>query len=140
MDAGSIAFLTAGERPIDIAGLIRLYEGAGWARGRPAAGIAQSIDASIAVGAWDGERLVGFARALSDGKYRAYVEDVVVDPEYRAAGVGVRLVAALLEALGPVAIVSLFCEPARVSFYERNGFRRSDSQVMMHRGSPAAPE
>ena len=140
MDTGSLAFLTAEERPIDIAALLRLYESTPWAQGRDPAGVRDSLAASIAAGAWDGERLVGLARALSDGKYRAYIEDVVVDPEYRVAGVGVRLVAALLEALGPVAIVSLFCEPARVSFYERHGFRRSESQVMMHRESPAAAE
>src|SRR3990172_10039935 len=135
-----IVFLGHEERPIDIAALLRLYESTPWAQGRDPAGVAASLSPSISVGAWDGERLVGFARALSDGKYRAYVEDVVVDPEYRAAGVGVRLVAALLDALGPVAIVSLFCEPARVSFYERNGFQRSESQVMMHRESPAAAD
>jgi len=140
MDADSIVFLTASERPIDVAALLRLYESTPWAQGRDPAGVEAAVAASIAAGAWDGERLVGFARALSDGKYRAYVEDVVVDPEYRAAGVGVRLVAALLDALGPVAIVSLFCEPARVSFYERNGFQRSESQVMMHRESPAAAD
>ncbi len=129
----SIAYLTTEERPIDIAGLMRLYESADWARGRDSGGVQASLAASIAVGAWEGERLVGFTRALSDGRYRAYVEDVVIDPEYRQYGIGTKMVARLLAALPNVRVVSLFCEPERVAFYERNGFRASPKQVMVHR-------
>jgi hypothetical protein len=39
----------------------------------------------------------------------------------------------LVTAIGDVHIVSLFCEPERVSFYGRNGFQPSQTQVMMHR-------
>ena len=46
-----------------------------------------------------------------------------------------------MEQLGDVHVTSLFCEPERVNFYSRNGFRASKTQVMMHRepGSEAAP-
>ena len=82
-----------------------------------------------------------FGRAISDGVHRAYVEDVVIDPEYRGKGIGERLVAALIELLEGVHIVSLFCEPDRVNFYARNGFRASETQVMMHLepGAPGLP-
>ena len=51
------------------------------------------------------------------------------------------MVARLLEELSAAHIVSLFCEPERVAFYSRNGFRRSSTQVMMHRepGSALVP-
>ena len=77
-------------------------------------------------------------RALTDKTYRAYVEDVVVDPDYRGQHIGERMVAELMEALKDIETVSLFCEPERVPFYERNGFKRNATQVMMHRG-PADP-
>jgi len=128
-----IVFLGHEERPIDIAALLRLYESTPWARGRDPAGVAASLSPSIAVGAWEGDRLVGFARALSDGRYRAYVEDVVVDPVYRGQQIGERMVAALVSCLEDVHTVSLFCEPERVAFYERNGFSARRKQVMMHR-------
>ena len=124
---------TALDRRIEAADVRRLYDGAGWWPEWQPDSIACAIAASVAVGAWDGERLVGFARALTDGVHRAYVEDVVVDPDYRGQQVGERVVAALVEALGDVHIVSLFCQPDRVPFYARNGFRPSESQVMMHR-------
>lgn len=133
-----IAFLSTEERPISAAGVRRLYDGAGWWPGRALEGIQRAIDATIAVGAWDGERLIGFTRALSDGVHRAYVEDVVIAPEYRGQGVGEKLVARLVDELGDVHITSLFCEPERVNFYSRNGFRASATQVMMHREPDAA--
>ncbi len=137
----SIDYLASQERAIAAADVRRLYDGAGWWPKWDVAGIKRAIDSTIAVGAWDGERLVGFARALSDGEHRAYIEDVVIDPGYRGQGIGEKIVAWLVKQLGDVHIVSLFCEPERVNFYARNGFRPSKTQVMMHRelGSAATP-
>jgi ribosomal protein S18 acetylase RimI-like enzyme len=136
-----IEYLTKADRAIVATDVRRLYDGAGWWPEWDIPGIQRAIDASIAVGAWDGERLVGFSRALSDGVHRAYVEDVVIDPEYRGGGIGEKVVALLMEQLDSVHITSLFCQPGRVNFYSRNGFRASETQVMMHRepGSDAAP-
>ncbi len=132
MDA-KIAYQRKEERPIPAAAVRRLYDGAGWWPDWNADGIERAISESVAVGAWDGKRLAGFARAISDGEHRAYVEDVVIDPEYRGRGIGEQIVAALVEAIGDVHIVSLFCEPERVEFYGRNGFRASETAVMVHR-------
>jgi ribosomal protein S18 acetylase RimI-like enzyme len=50
----------------------------------------------------DGERLVGAARALSDGEYHATIYDVVVHPDYQRQGVGSRLMSELLaRSIGP---------------------------------------
>jgi ribosomal protein S18 acetylase RimI-like enzyme len=128
-----IQFQLPEERPIDPAQVRRLYETVTWGHARGDDGVRAAIEASVAVGAWDGDKLIGFTRALSDGRYRAYIEDVMIDPEYRGKGIGERMVAHLLEDLENIEIVSLFCEPGRVAFYGRNGFERSETQVMMHR-------
>ena len=41
-----------------------------------------------ATGAWEGRRLVGFIRALSDGRLSASVEDALIDDRYRDQGLG----------------------------------------------------
>ena len=135
----AITFASDEERPIDSAQVRRLYETVDWGHGRSEHGIRAAIEASVALGAWDGDRLVGFVRALSDGAYRAYVEDVMVDPDYRGRRIGERMVAELLRALQDVEIVSLFCLPQRVAFYERNGFEAHKSQVVLHRGAAGVP-
>jgi GNAT superfamily N-acetyltransferase len=135
MGEDQIDIASGRERPIAARGVRRLYDGAGWWPGWPPESIERAIAASVTVGAWDGDRLVGFTRAISDGVHRAYIEDVVVDPDYRGHHIGEQIVAALVALLGDVHIVSLFCEPERVNFYSRNGFRSSSTQVMMHRES-----
>jgi len=130
-----ITLASHSEKPIDPAQVRRLYEGVTWGHGRDDAGVLAAIEAGPAVGAWDGDKLIGFTRALSDGRYRAYIEDVMIDPKYRGKGIGERMVARLMEDLADIEIASLFCEPGRVAFYSRNGFFPSKTQVMMHRGS-----
>jgi ribosomal protein S18 acetylase RimI-like enzyme len=94
------------ERAIDPAQVRRLYQTVDWGHNRDEDGIKKTIETGVAVGAWDGDRLVGFVRALSDGLYRAYIEDVIVDPDYRGKQVGERMVAEMLHALGDIDIVS----------------------------------
>jgi ribosomal protein S18 acetylase RimI-like enzyme len=132
-DALGIEIATHEQRKVSAADVRRLYDGAGWWPGWDIGGIERAIAASVAIGAWDGDRLVGFTRALTDGVHRAYVEDVVVDPDYRGQQIGERVVAALVEAIGDVHVISLFCEPERVAFYGRNGFKESATQKMLHR-------
>ena len=88
-----------------------------------------------AVGAWDGERLVGFARALSDGRFNAYVEDVMVYEEYRGQGVGKRVVSLLLEQLDNIESVNLYCRAEVVPFYESIGCKRTAYVLMRCKGS-----
>jgi GNAT superfamily N-acetyltransferase len=127
-----IIFLTADKRSIDPVDVRRLYDGANWWPGWEPESIGRALAATTAVGAWDGDRLIGFTRALSDGVHRAYVEDVVIDPDYRGQGIGEKMVASLLEAIGDVHIVTLFCLPEREAFYGRNGFS-ADKQIVMRR-------
>jgi ribosomal protein S18 acetylase RimI-like enzyme len=109
-----ILFASQYERPINPADVERLYATVSWGDGRTDEGIGSVLQTGVAVGAWDGDRLIGFTRALSDGRYRAYVEDVMVDPEYRGKKVGERMVEELMRQLEEIEIVSLFCEPERV--------------------------
>jgi ribosomal protein S18 acetylase RimI-like enzyme len=129
---GNLEVRTHCERKIPPRSVRELYEHVGWSRPASEQDMAEVLQAGPAVGAWDGERLIGFVRALSDGHLAAYVEDVIVNEEYRGGGVGEKLMRRLLEEVGDVANVSLFCEPAVVRFYEKSGFRRT-SYVLMQR-------
>jgi GNAT superfamily N-acetyltransferase len=110
----------------------RLYEHVGWSRAANEEELREVLEAGPAVGAWDGERLVGFVRMLSDGHLAAYVEDVMVHQDYRRSGVGDRIMSRLLREIKRSANVSLFCERPVARFYERNGFRAT-SYVLMQR-------
>ncbi len=69
-----------------------------WAKGRPRETQDRLIEqASRVVGLYDGERQIGFCRAVSDGVSFAYLADVYVLPAYRGRGLGEALVREMVE-------------------------------------------
>ena len=70
-----------------------------WALGRPRETVERLVrDATRVVGLYHDDRLVGFARAVSDGVAFVYLADVYVLPEHRGRGLGLELVRELVEA------------------------------------------
>jgi len=121
------------DRPIDPVQLQRLLQTTGWAADRTVEEIERLLSGSpLVIGAWDGDRLVGFARALTDGVFRALIDDVVVHPACRRSGIGTELMRRLLERLNGVEEVFLRCGAEVVPFYERLGFARASCITMDH--------
>jgi len=73
------------------------------------------------VSAWDGERLVGFARIISDEATNGYISTVVVTPRWQDRGLGSRLMRALMEGREDLKL-TLDSRPGTARFYERLGF------------------
>lgn len=111
--------------------IMQLYQDAGWWPERNEKGIDQILNSSIAVGAWDGEQLVGFCRAISDGVYRAYIEDVVVLQSHRNQGIGKLLMNRLQKELKEIDIVSLFCSADLENYYQQFRYKAT-KQIVMH--------
>jgi ribosomal protein S18 acetylase RimI-like enzyme len=128
-----VEFMSYKERPIKAIELIKLYKGAGWWEERKKQDIDEMLEQVNSVGAWNKGELIGFARAISDGKFRAYIEDVVIDKDYQCSGIGTKLLAKLIDELSHIDIISLFCEEDLIPFYEKNNFKFSKSHLVMHR-------
>ena len=75
----------------------------------------------------DGERVVGFVTAISDGVISAYIPLLEVLPEYQGRGIGAELVRRLLAELDGLYMVDLCCDEDVVGFYERLGLHRWDA-------------
>lgn len=84
---------------VDPAGLGELFRAVGWYRRVADSGrLARMVEGSTEmVSAWEGERMVGFARALSDEAFNGYIGSVAVHPRWQGKGLGQRLIRALLE-------------------------------------------
>ncbi len=80
-------------------------------------------------------RLIGTARALSDGVSDAYIQDVIVDSEFRGRGVGTRLVETVVQRLkrDGVKWIGLVAENGSEVFYEQIGFSEMEKSVPMLR-------
>jgi ribosomal protein S18 acetylase RimI-like enzyme len=132
---GEVELRSHRERPIPPKAVRELYEHVGWHRPGDEGDVAEVLERGPAVGAWEGDRLVGFVRALSDGRFAAYVEDVMVHEAYRRGGVDEKLMVRLMEEIGGVANVNLFCEQPVVGFYEGSGFDRTPYVLMQRTGA-----
>jgi len=62
-----------------------------WAKGIPRETVRRSIEESIPFSLLSGDRLIGFARVVSDRATVAYLGDVFVLPEHRGRGLSVWL-------------------------------------------------
>lgn len=84
------------------------------------------------VTAWDKDRLVGFARATSDGIYRATIWDVVIHPDYQGAGLGRKLVQTVLAHPHMNRVERIYLMTThQQTFYERIGFEVNSTTTMV---------
>ncbi len=71
--------------------------------------------------AWDGEKVIGNARALSDGVCNAYIIDVWTHSQYRHRGIATQMMKNLLQRLRGQHVY-LFTDDAQ-EFYRSLGFK-----------------
>ncbi len=94
--------------------------------------------ASLTVTAWEGPRLVGIARTLTDFAYVAYLADLAVDAACQRQGIGRRLIQETQARLGPGCRIVLLAAPAANGYYERLGFEHNPRAWMS--AIPASPD
>ncbi len=78
----------------------------------------------------DNDQLIGFGRAISDGVYRALLDDIIVDAAYRKQGIGQLIVENLLHQLKGVEQVFLNTKPDLESYYKALGFSKIKGLTM----------
>ena len=116
------------KKDLPVEQLHHLFVTAGWSDSKlPSDDILEKfnrpfIDSTLVVSAWDGERLVGTVRVLSDKFIRSVIYDVVVDPEYQNMGIGSELVKRCI-AHYPKSEWLVGCLKNVSSFYEKVGFK-----------------
>ena len=72
--------------------------------------------------AWDGEKLIGVARSVTDFEFCCYLSDLAVDEAYQRKGIGVELVRLTQSRLGSRAKIILLAAPTAEGYYPRIGF------------------
>jgi N-acetylglutamate synthase-like GNAT family acetyltransferase len=109
-----------------------------WAQDRTLEDLATAVaHSSPVITAWDHEHLIGFARATSDGVYRATLWDVVIHPDYQGAGLGRKLVQTVLSHPKMCRVERVYLMTSnQQKFYERIGFEANDTTTMVLHNQP----
>jgi GNAT superfamily N-acetyltransferase len=80
-----------------------------------------AASADLLITAWDGDRLVGVARSITDFCYACYLSDLAVDHEYQKNGIGTELIKQTHAIVGEECVLLLISAPTAMSFYEKIG-------------------
>lgn len=119
-----ITYRTGNDIPLDT--LIEFYHASTLGQRRPVENretmAAMLRHANLVISAWEGEKLVGIARSLTDFLYVAYLADLAVHQDYQRQGIGLELIQHTRAAMGPDSFITLLSAPAAIEYYPKIGF------------------
>jgi N-acetylglutamate synthase-like GNAT family acetyltransferase len=90
-------------------------------------------NANLLVTAWDGEKLVGVARALTDYSFCCYLSDLAVSKDYQHNDIGHELVSQVQNQMGDECALILLAAPDVMEYYPRIGFSKADNAFIIQR-------
>lgn len=120
---------------VDVGQLLALYHVTWWAKERTTEQVRRALEHSRPIiTAWDGPKLIGFTRVISDLTYRATIWDVIVADAYQKRGVGREMMRLVLDHadLKTVTMFVLLTKDQQ-RFYEHLGFTVEREMMMMLR-------
>lgn len=82
-------------------------------------------NANLIITAWDGEKLIGISRSLTDFAYVAYLADLAVDQQYQRSGIGKQLIEETKVRLGTECMIVLLAAPKANEYYAHIGFEHN---------------
>lgn len=111
----------------------------GWAEPPSPATLLEMLDASSHFWlALDGNRLVGYVRAVSDGFYSAFLPELEVLPEYQGLTIGTTLLTKILDDLRGFYSIDGTCDDELVDYYRRFGFIKGNGMMIRNYEHQAA--
>ena len=91
----------------------------------------EALSKTINITAYDGEKLIGCLRILSDGYFFGTITELLVLPAYQKQGIGSRLLQLAKE--NTPTMLYFGSQPGIEAFYEKNGCRKSLQSYVIDR-------
>ena len=125
--------IVEGADNIKLEEVLRLLKTTYWANQRPHAQIEKSMRHSSCYGVFvEGEeRLIGFARVITDYATTYYLCDVVIDGEYRGRGLGTALVSHIVSSPEYQGLRGMLITRDAHDLYRKFGFEVLNGRVMV---------
>ncbi|MGV3741326.1 MAG: GNAT family N-acetyltransferase [Burkholderiaceae bacterium] len=121
--------------PLDVEDVIRVFDSSGINRPTKDKERVRRMlkHSNLVISAWDGERLVGVCRALTDFSYCCFLSDLAVDKAYQHQGIGKELITRLREEIGDEVSLIIQAAASSMSYYPRLGFTKVENGFMLAR-------
>ena len=88
---------------------------------------------NLVVTAWDGTKLVGVSRSITDWAWSCYLADLAVNPAYKKSGIGKKLIDLTREKVGEQVMILLLSVPTAMTYYPKVGFTKEDRAFAIFR-------
>lgn len=89
----------------------------------------------LVISAWDGKKLVGIARSLTDFSYACYLSDLAVHKDYQHQGIGKILISKTRQLIGPQSMLLLIAAPTAVNYYPKLQMEKVQNAFIYNRES-----
>lgn len=122
-------------QPLEVEDVIRVFDASGISRPtKDRERIGRMLkNASLTVSAWDGSRLIGVCRALTDFSYCCFLSDLAVDRAYQHQGIGKEMIARLRTEIGDEVSLIIQAAASSMSYYPQLGFEKMENGFMIAR-------
>ncbi len=90
---------------------------------------------NLTISAWDGDKLVGISRSLTDFSFCCYLSDLAVRKEYQKLGIGKELMRITKENIGENVMLLLLSAPPAIDYYPKVGFEKVTNGFIIKRKS-----
>ena len=84
---------------------------------------------STVYSAWNGDELIGLISAMDDGIMNAYINYLLVKPEYQLKGIGKKLVEKIKQHYKDYQRIAVITMYEKSKFYEYCGFEKREDKV-----------
>ena len=92
-------------------------------------------NSNLIVSAWEGDKLIGVSRSLTDFSYCCYLSDLAVRKEYRNTGIGKRMIEITKKEIGEKVMLLLLSAPNAMEYYTKVGFEKVQNGFIIKRKS-----
>ena len=131
MEAAYKNFIISDDKTrIDVQTVIEFLASSYWADKRSAETIKQSTRNSICYGVYDGEKMIGYARIVTDGSTMYYLCDVFILEEYRKQGISKMLIEIITNAPEFEWMTGILGTRDAHGLYEQFGFQKEQDKFM----------
>ena len=114
---------------------VLLDKNTSWAKNRTLKDLKHCLaNSDVIVSLWSQNKILGFGRALSDGRYRSVLWDIVIDHKHQGKGYGKLIVNSLLESKRIKKSEKVYLmTSSQKDFYCQIGFKEVSSQNLLIR-------
>lgn len=115
-------------RDLDHTKVLALYKANAWSSAEKPMELMNALKNSFGlITAWDGDKLVGLANAISDGYLVVYYPHLLILPEYQGKGIGSMIMKRFSEKYAAFHQQILVADGRAIEFYKKCGFVKSGS-------------